>query len=132
MIPLHQLVVTEEEYAQRRAKRTRAAAQFARSEDSHDDIIVGSLSSIPRWRYASALDAKARNPGCARTEEALQELLESTKEIIGGKTFLCEYLINRDASDAVFRLAFYSSLMRAALYISEKNDKVPLRSIRWP
>ena len=116
--------MAEEEYKLRCAKRTRAAVQFSRSEDFYGDILIGSLSSIHRWRYASTLEAKDRRTSCARTSDALQALLRSTKEIVGGKNVLCEFLINRDSPNAVFRLTLYSSLMRAELYISEKNDKV--------
>ena len=66
------------------------------------------------------LEVKDREPGCDRAEEAPQALLGTPKEVIGGGNVLCEFLINRDVSDAIVRIALYSSLMRAALYISEK------------
>lgn len=117
--------MAEDEYKMRCAKRTRAVVQFSRSEDFFEGILIGSLSSIPRWRYAATLEAKGRKASCARTSDALQALLRSTRVILSGKNVLCEFLINRDSSHEVFRLALYSSLMRASLYMSEKNDKVP-------
>ena len=77
--------MTEEEYAERRAKRARAAVLFSKSDEFYEYILVGALSAIPRWRYARALEVKDREPGCAGTEDALQALLESTNGIIGGR-----------------------------------------------
>ena len=114
------MVATEEQYADRCAKRTRAAALFSKSDEFYEDILVGALSAIPRWRYARAIEVKGREPGCARTEDSLQALLGSKKEIIGGRNALCEYLIRRGWADAIVRLSLYSSLMRASLCISEK------------
>ena len=115
--------VTEEEYAERCVKRTKAVVSYSRSDEFYGEILIGSLSAIPRWRYARVLEVKGRDPGCARTQEALQALLESTKEVISGENALCEFLIP-GKSDALARLALYSSMMRTAFYISEKNEVV--------
>ena len=104
---------------------------YSKSDEFYEEIPIGSLSATTRWRYARALEVKDRAPGSARTQEERQALLESTKEAIGGENAICEFLINRDGSDAITGLALYSSLMRAALYISEKNDDVSSLVTFW-
>ena len=111
---------------ERCTNRTRAVLEFCRSDEFYEHILLGSLSSIPRWRYAAALDAVDREPGAARTEESLMDLLDSTREIISGKNYLVEHLVCNDKNPTRIRLALYASLMRSAVYLSEKNKVIAL------
>ena len=113
--------MSEEEYAERRAKRARAVVSYSGTEDFFEDILIASLSAIPRWRYARTLESIGRDQGSARTADSLRALLVSTREIIEGENSLCDHLINECGSQWVLRMCLYSSLMRTALYISEKR-----------
>ena len=57
---------------------------FPKSEEFYDDIPIGARYAIHRWRYARVLEVKGRKPGRAKTEDALQAILESSREIISG------------------------------------------------
>ena len=119
-------ILGEAAYLERCAKRTRAVLDFSTSDEFYEHILLGSLSSIPRWRYAASLDAVDREPGTARSDKALMDLLDSTREIICGKNFLVEHLVSMDKNPLRIRLTLYTSLMRTALYLSEKNIGVAL------
>lgn len=90
---------------------------------------MGSLSSIPRWRYADVLEALGRETGTPRSEEALMALLDSARGIIIGKNFLVEKMVNNDKSSGAIRICLYAALMRTAIYLSEKDKRVTLLNI---
>ena len=113
------------EYLDRCAKRTRSVVQFAGSEEFYESILVGPLSSIPRWKYARALEAKDIKEGVSRTAEASAALVESTSDIIRGGNCVVQHFIDREEKQDLLRLSLYAALMRTALYLSEKNDTLP-------
>ena len=86
--PRLELPVGEVSYLERCAKRTRAVLDFSRSDEFYEHILLGSLSSIPRWRCDAALDAVDREPGAARSDEALMDLLDSTRGIVSAENCL--------------------------------------------
>ena len=114
----------EEEYLNRCTKRTKDVLNFSRSEGFRENILTGSLSSIPRWCYARKLEALIRDPKTPRATEALGALLESTRGIIRGENYTVNHFIGRDCNRGRLRLCLYTSLMRTALYLSEKNVTV--------
>ena len=98
--------------------------KFPRSEEFMGNILMGSLSSIPSWAYARKLEALNRDPKTPRTTDALGALLESTMGIIRGGNFTANHFIDRECGRTRLRLCLYTSLMRTALYLSEKNVMV--------
>ena len=111
-----------EEYLERCTQRTRSVVTFSRSEDFYENILIGSLSSIPRWKYARKLEEINHVEGKSRTAEASAVILESTRSIIKGENFTVEHFINREPNQNKIRLSLYAALLRTALYLSEKND----------
>ena len=114
-------ILGEIEYLDRCTKRTRSVVNFSKSEEFYENILIGSLSSIPRWRYARALADRKAGQGEPRTTNALSALFESTKTILKGENYTVEHFVNREANQNLIRLSIYASIMRTAVYLSEKN-----------
>ena len=70
----------DEEYKGRCTKRTQSVLTFPRSEEFYESILIGSLSSIPRWEYARSVEEKECKDAFKRTDKALGALLESSRE----------------------------------------------------
>ena len=111
-----------EEYKIRCTKRTQSVLEFSRSEKFHEDILIGSLSSIPRWVYARVIEGEEREDSYKRANRALEEFLESSREIINGQNQVVEHFLGGIEGEGDMRLSLYSALMRTALYLNEKND----------
>ena len=99
---------------------------FSRSEQFHEDILIGSLSSIPRWTYARTIEERECECSFQRTNKALEALLESSRKIITGRNPVFEHFPNREDNGERIRLSLslyiYYALMRTALYLNEKNE----------
>ena len=87
----------------------------------YESILIGSLSSIPRWRSSLALSDSTAEAGAPRATEALVALLESTRGIVSGDNYTVENFVNVEADQGGIRLSIYAETMRTALYLSEKN-----------
>ena len=74
----------EVSYFERCANHARAVLDFSRSDDFYEHILMGPLSSIPGRRYSAALEAMGREPGAARSGDALMALLDGARGIIRG------------------------------------------------
>ena len=114
----------EEKYAQRCTERMRSVLDYTRSIKFHSDICIASLSSIPRWRFARALEDREATGTSPRLGTAMRAFYASTCSIIRGGDLLTEHLINRDPNAGTLRLSLYGSLMRAYLYLAERNGVV--------
>ena len=119
--PQLELILGEVEYLDRCTKRTRSVVNFSRGEEFFESIPIGPLSSIPRWKYARKLSERGAEPGASRTIDALSTLLESTRTIAKGENYTVEHFVNREENQDRIRLSIYASMMRTALYLSEKN-----------
>ena len=97
--------------------------EFAKTEEFFTNISVGSLSAIPRWRFARVLEVKAGDSHSPRLGNALGAFYLSTCEIAQGKNLLVEHIINRETHHGVLRMVLFGSIMRAYLYLAEKSDR---------
>ena len=57
-----------------------------------------------------------------RLGKALLAFYEKTCEIVRGENVVTENVIDREADPRVFKLTLYGALMRAYLYMAEKNS----------
>ena len=94
MHPWLKLLVGDAPYLGRCAERTRAFLDFARSDEFYAHILIGSLSSIPRWRYASVLEEVDRAHGPTKSEEAPISPHGGTRGAIIGEISLLGNTIN--------------------------------------
>ena len=86
------------------------------------DVLIGSLSAIPRWRFARALCSEDIDATDNRSTQALSAFYESTSEILDSKNIVVEHLVNRETDAGLVRLMLYGALMRCYLYLAEKNE----------
>ena len=111
-----------EEYKLRCTKRTQSVLAFTRGEKFHEDILIVSLSSIPRWVYARVIEEKESEDSSQRCNRALRAFLESSREILKGKNQVVEHFLKQEDNEGGIRLSLYAALMRTALYLNEKNE----------
>ena len=92
---LRRTTLGEEEYLDRCAKRTSAVLTFSRSEEFYEGILIGPLSSIPRWKYDRVIEAAGREDGFPRTDDALNALLGISRGVISGRNPTVGHCVNR-------------------------------------
>ena len=97
---------------------------LSRANTLYVELVVGALSSIPRWHFARALGVRECDSYSPRLGNALDKFYTSTREVVEGRNILVEHLVNRERESGVIRLTLYASLMRSYLYLSDKNDPV--------
>ena len=86
------------------------------------DVLIGSLSAIPRWSFARALCSEDIDATAHRSTQALSAFYQSASEILDSKNIVVEHLVNRETDAGVVRLMLYGALMRGYLYLAEKNE----------
>ena len=86
-----------------------------------EDLLVGSLSSIPRWRFARKLEGRGDEPNDKRVPDAMEALSKSTKDVLDGSNVVVEFLINREPCAERIRLKLYAALTRSMLYMEKKD-----------
>ena len=95
---LQRTTLRDEEYLARCAKRTSSAPISSRSVEFYEGILIGSLSSIRRRKYARVVDAAGLGDGFPRTTGELNALLERSMEIIPLRNPTVEHVVNRGES----------------------------------
>ena len=93
---------------------------FSRSEEFYENILIGPLSSIPRWCYARKLESLNRAPETPRTTEALGALLGGKRGVIHGENYPVNHFIDRDCNSGRLRLFIYLVDARGALPIGKE------------
>ena len=58
---------------------------YSRSEAFTEELLIGSLSSIPRWRFARKLEGLGEEPITRRVPDAMESFIRSSSEIITGE-----------------------------------------------
>ena len=96
---------------------------YSRSESLTEELLVGSLSSIPRWRFARKLEGRGEEPITRRVPDAMDAFLRSSSEIITGLNTVVEFLINRETSAPRIKLKLYAALTRSILYLEKKDSR---------
>ena len=96
--------------------------RITRPIDPYVELIVGALSSIPRWRFARAIGVRECDTYTPRLGNALDTFYTSTCEVVEGRNLLAEHLVNRERESGAIRLTLYAALVRAYLYLADKND----------
>ena len=114
--------MNEEKYAERCSQRIQSVVEYVKGDAFYIHVCVGALSAIPRWRFARVLEVRSDEGITPRLGNALQDFYKSTSEITCGSNALTEHIVNRDPSAGTLRLLLNASLMRAYLYLVEKND----------
>ena len=112
----------EEANAARCSKRMRSVLQFVKADVFYLDVAVGDLPAIPRWHFARVLESMEGDSTSPRLGKALLAFYEKTCEIVRGENVVTENVIDREADPRVFKLTLYGALMRAYLYMAEKNS----------
>ena len=97
---------------------------YISSNTFYSDICVGALSAIPRWKFAQKLESRG-DEGCSkRLTKALTAFYEETRAITLSKNVLVEHVVNRDPMGNTLRMLIYGAMIRAYVYLVEKNDRV--------
>ena len=118
------LFLNEEKYAERCTKRMQSVRAYISSNTFYSDICVGALSAIPRWKFAQKLESRG-DEGCSkRLTKALTAFYEETRAITLSKNVLVEHVVNRDPMGNTLRMLIYGAMIRAYVYLVEKNDRV--------
>ena len=107
----------------------RSVLQFVKSELFYLEVTVGALSAIPRWHFARVLESKEGDSTSPRLWKALLAFYIKTCEILKGENVVTEHIISRESDSGMFRLTLYGALMRAYLYMAEKNSFTCVRLI---
>ena len=85
------------------------------------DLLVGALSSIPRWRFARKLEGRGEEPNTRRVPDSMEALSSSTTDILNGPNVVVEFLINREPGAERIKLKLYAALTRSMLYMEQKD-----------
>ena len=96
----------------------RSALAYTKNDALYSDACVGSLSAIPRWRFARVLESRGEEGATPRLDNALSAFYDSTSKMTWGSNVLTEHILNKDPSAANLRMLLYGSLMRAYLYLA--------------
>ena len=117
---LRRTTLGEEEYLDRCAKRTSAVLTFSRSEEFYEGILIGPLSSIPRWKYDRVIEAVGREGGFPRAADSLNALLESSRVIITGRNSTLGHFFNRGGVEGNYALFVFDAHATSALNVGEE------------
>ena len=100
----------------------RTVIEYTQSEKFYSDVCIASLSSIPRWSFARVIEEREEKKGTSsRLGSALRAFYITMCKMVSGRDLLTEHLVNRGPSAGVLRLSLYAPLMRAYLYMAQKN-----------
>lgn len=94
---------------------------YSRSQGFTEELLVGSLSSIPRWRFARKLEGCGDEANVRRVPEAMDAFRESTVKILSGSNTIAEFLVNREDCAPRIKLKLYAALTRSLLYMERKD-----------
>lgn len=94
---------------------------YSRRDTFTEDLLVGALSSIQRWRFSRNLEGKGEEPNIRRVPDAMGALRASTRHILTGSNVVVEFLISREPGAARIKLKLYAALTRSMLYMEKKN-----------
>ena len=111
---------TDEEKEQKAHTRTQSTISFVRSLDCGHSLVVGAVTSIPRWSFARALESKhyVEEKPCGLTK-ACRDIDELTLNIVGGNDPLVEDLIAAEELPDILRMKCCRSLIISFLYVAE-------------
>ena len=96
--------VDDRKYAAKCSNRMSSVSEYVDGAKFFTDVAAGSLSSIPRWRFAWVLEAQAEEAHSPRTGNALRAFLLPTCEISQGKNLLVAHIANRGSSCGLLRV----------------------------
>ena len=100
----------------------RSVLDFVKGGEFRPQLDVGALSAMPLWRFDREIEERGRESCAPRRKSALSSFLKSTCESTCPGNVLTDHIINREENAALLRMTLYGSLMRAYLYLSEKNS----------
>ena len=104
-----------------RRSQSLASLMYSRGDAFKEELLIGALSSVPRLRFARALEGRGEGPTVRRVPDAMGAIRGSSREILTGPHTVTGFLLNREVDAPMIRLKLYASLTRSILYM-EAND----------
>ena len=143
-------LLDSEEYKFLFEKRVSKVNRFVKTPHYTSSSIKACVSSSPRWRYVSEMNADPRarkkqlkqtdlddSSGQTSDDERFERvsapedlrgvargqkgLLEESRNILKGRDDLVDLIINREEDEKAIRLETYRSIASTALYMADKN-----------
>ena len=85
--------------------------EFARSPKFSKSLLIATITSQPRWRYARALGSEFNAESGVGAPRAIKGLLKTTRSIIEGKDEFAEFFLNREDDHSDIRTEIWAAFV---------------------